>query len=180
MPTAAPRILSVARIEHIHSKARGGSNRVANLTLACDPCNQKKGAQDVSEFLASEPKRLARILVQAKRPLKDAAAVNATRLALLAALKTTGLPVTTGSGGLTKFNRSRLAIPKTPALDALCVGATESVTGWQQPALAIKAMGRGSYQRTRLDAFGFPRGYLTRQKQAFGFQTGFHGESGGS
>jgi hypothetical protein len=40
------------------------------------------------------------------------------------------------------------------------------------PVLAIKASGRGSYQRTRLDKYGFPRGYLTRQKKAKGFQTG--------
>jgi hypothetical protein len=32
--------------------------------------------------------------------------------------------------------------------------------------------GRGSYQRTRLDRFGFPRGYLTRRKRIHGFQTG--------
>ncbi|MBI3145807.1 MAG: hypothetical protein HYZ18_11255 [Pseudogulbenkiania sp.] len=38
--------------------------------------------------------------------------------------------------------------------------------------LAIKASGRGSYQRTRLTAHGFPGGYLTRQKRHFGFQTG--------
>ena len=38
--------------------------------------------------------------------------------------------------------------------------------------MVIKATGRGSYQRTRLTANGFPRGYLTRTKQIKGFQTG--------
>jgi hypothetical protein len=33
-------------------------------------------------------------------------------------------------------------------------------------------MGRGRYQRTRLTQYGFPRGYLIRQKQVHGFQTG--------
>jgi hypothetical protein len=33
-------------------------------------------------------------------------------------------------------------------------------------------MGRGSYCRTRLDAYGFPRGYCTRHKVVLGFQTG--------
>ena len=160
------------QIEHIHSKACGGSNRVSNLTLACEPCNQGKGAQDVRVFLAKDAKRLERILAQAKRPLKDAAAVNSTRWKLFNALKTTGLPVTTGSGGLTKFNRVQFGIPKTHALDAVCVGAVSTVTGWQKPTLTIKATGRGSYQRTRLDAFGFPRGYLTREKRIQGFQTG--------
>ena len=159
-------------IDHIHPKAKGGSNRVSNLTLACVPCNTKKGARDVSEFLAHDPKRLDRILSQSKQPLKDAAAVNSTRWALHQRLKTTGLPVTTGSGGLTKYNRARLGIPKSHVLDATCVGSVSTVTGWQKPTLAIKATGRGSYQRTRLDAFGFPRGYLTRSKSSFGFQTG--------
>jgi len=159
-------------LDHIQAKARGGSNQASNFTLACIPCNQNKGAQDLRAFLAKDPKRLEKILAQAKRPLKDAAAVNATRWALLVTLKSTGLPVTTGSGGLTKFNRSRLEIPKTHALDAVCVGVITTVTGWQKPTLEIKATGRGSYQRTRLDAYGFPRGYLTRQKRIKGFQTG--------
>ena len=160
------------QIEHIHSKACGGSNRVSNLALACQPCNQKKGAQDVRVLLAKDAKRLDRILAQAKRPLKDAAAVNTTRWALFNALKARGLPVNTGSGGLTKFNRVQLGIPKTHALDAVCVGSVSAVEDWRKPTLAIKATGRGSYQRTRLDAFGFPRGYLTRKKRIRGFQTG--------
>jgi len=159
-------------LDHIHPKAGGGSNRVSNLTLACVPCNQKKGAQDVRVFLAKDTKRLDRILAQAKRPLKDAAAVNSTRWALFNALKGSGLPVNTGSGGLTKFNRVQIGIPKTHALDAVCVGAVSGVTGWGKPTLGIKCTGRGSYQRTRLDAFGFPRGYLTREKRIQGFQTG--------
>ena len=159
-------------IDHIESKARGGSNRISNLALACRPCNQKKGASDIAVFLAKDPVRLARIRTQAKRALKDAAAVNATRWKLFEALKSTGLPVSIGTGGQTKFNRSRLGIPKTHALDATCVGAVDCVLDWHKPTLTIKATGCGSYQRTRVDAFGFPRGYLTRQKRIHGFQTG--------
>ncbi len=160
------------QVEHIVPRAKGGSNRVSNLCLACGPCNTAKGAQDVREFLAHDSKRLTKIKAQAKAPLKDAAAVNATRWALFTALQSTGLPVETGTGGRTKFNRTRLHIPKGHALDAACVGAVDAVTGWRAPTLRIKAAGHGSYQRTRLDAFGFPRGYLTRQKRHFGFQTG--------
>ena len=160
------------QIDHIHPKARGGSNRVSNLTLACRGCNQHKGADDINVFLAKDPVRLARILAQARRPLKDAAAVNATRWKLVGALKATGLPVVTGSGGQTKFNRTRLDMPKAHALDAACVGHVDAVVDWHKPTLAIKATGCGSYQRTRVDAYGFPRGYLTRQKRIHGFQTG--------
>lgn len=162
------------QVEHIHPKAKGGSNRISNLTMACGQCNEKKGAQDISVFLKKDKKRLDQIMAQAKQPLKDAAAVNSTRWALFNALKTLGLPVTSGSGGLTKLNRVRLEIHKTHALDAACVGTTESVVDWQRPTLAVKATGRGSYQRTRLTKYGFPRGYLMRQKAVHGFQTGDH------
>lgn len=160
------------QVEHIHPKARGGTNRVSNLTLACEPCNTRKGAQPIEVFLSHKPEVLARIQARAKRPLKDAAAINATRWALFNALKATGLPVEVGTGGRTKWNRHRFSIPKSHALDAACAGVVEAVTGWQRPALAIKATGRGSYQRTRLDKFGFPRGYLMREKSVKGFQTG--------
>jgi hypothetical protein len=160
------------QIEHIVARARGGSNRVSNLALACGPCNQAKGALSVEVFLAKAPKRLAAILAQAKCPLKDAAAVNATRWDLAHALKATGLPVELASGGRTEFNRTTLGMPKTHALDAACVGTLSAVTAWQKPTLAVKCMGRGSYQRTRLDKYGFPRGYLTREKRVHGFQTG--------
>ena len=159
-------------IDHIHPRSQGGSDRVSNLTLACRTCNQKKRNRPVGEFLSKKPDLLKKILARAQAPLKDAAAVNATRWALFQALKSTGLPVETGSGGRTKFNRARLGLPKTHSLDAACVGIVDRVSGGQGPVLSIKAAGRGAYQRTRLDAFGFPRGYLTRKKTHVGFATG--------
>jgi len=158
-------------IDHIVPDAKGGSSRASNLTLACKPCNRAKGKMDVRDFVKDKG-RLARILKHAKTPLKDAAAVNSTRKALLKALQETGLHVETGSGGRTKWNRSRLSIPKTHALDAACVGTLGKVLNWKRPTVEIKCTGRGSYQRTRLDKFGFPRGYLTRSKRVKGFQTG--------
>ncbi|MDD2727621.1 RNA-guided endonuclease IscB [Malikia sp.] len=159
------------QVEHIHPKARGGTNRVSNLTLACAPCNQNKDALPVEVFVTDQA-RLARIQAQLKRPLKDAAAVNSTRRALVQALTATGLPVETASGGRTKYNRPRLGLPKTHALDAVCVGDVNVVTDWGQPALTLKCTGRGSYQRTRLNQYGFPRGYLMRTKRVKGFATG--------
>ncbi len=99
------------QIEHLTPRARGGSNRVSNLTLACEPCNIRKGTQTAAEFGFPD------LQAQAKRPLHDAAAVNATRWALYERLKVTGLPVETGTGGRTKWN-----LPKTHWLDAACVG----------------------------------------------------------
>ena len=159
-------------IDHIHPRSKGGTDKISNLTLACHSCNQKKGSRNLSEFLEKKPELLSKILARAKAPLKDAAAVNTTRWALFQALKRTRLPVETSSGGRTKYNRTRLGLPKTHSLDAACVGRVDRVEGGDRPVLSIKATGRGSYQRTRLDAFGFPRGILTRTKAPFGFRTG--------
>ncbi|MHB8147167.1 MAG: RNA-guided endonuclease IscB [Vulcanimicrobiaceae bacterium] len=165
------------QIEHVVPKSGKGSNRIANLAIACEPCNTKKGKQPIEDFLAHDPARLAKILAQLKAPLNDAAAVNSTRWALFHALERTGLPVTTGSGGQTKFNRTNLGLQKTHALDALCVGPMNAITSvqrFEQPTLAIKATGRGAYKRTRLTPHGFPRGYLMRTKRVRGFTTGDH------
>jgi 5-methylcytosine-specific restriction endonuclease McrA len=93
-------------VEHIMPNARGGSNRISNLTIACKPCNQAKNTQTAAEFGHPEVQK------QAKQPLKDAAAVNATRWALYHRLETTGLPVEVGTGGRTKFNRAQQGYPK--------------------------------------------------------------------
>ncbi len=50
------------QIEHIHPKAKGGTNRVSNLCLACEPCNIKKGTQDIQVFLKKKPDVLKRVV----------------------------------------------------------------------------------------------------------------------
>jgi len=160
------------QIEHIHPKAKGGTNRISNLCLACEPCNLKKGTQDIAQFLSKKPDLLKQIQSQSKRPLKDAAAVNSTRWALFNRLKETGLPVSTGSGGQTKFNRTRLGIPKTHWLDAACVGEVESLEVLTTQPLKIKATGHGSRQQCRTDKYGFPCRYVPEDPFVKGFQTG--------
>ncbi|MEG4485472.1 RNA-guided endonuclease IscB [Microcoleus sp. D2_18a_B4] len=160
------------QVEHIHPKAKGGSNRISNLCLACEKCNIKKGSQDIEQFLSKKHEILKRILSQAKRPLKDAAAVNSTRWALFNRLRRTGFPVSTGSGGLTKFNRTRLNLAKTHWLDAACVGSIVSLKVLTNKPLLIKATGHGTRQMCRTDKFGFPSRYVPRFKFVKGFQTG--------
>jgi len=162
-------------LDHVQPKSRGGSNRVANLVPACIPCNTSKGSQPIEQFLSHDPLRLARIRNQLKTPLKDAAAVNATRWALFQALSSLALPLQAGTGGQTKFNRKRYDLPKTHTFDAVCVGMMDTVvtiSNSNRAILVITCMGRGSYQRTRVTANGFPRGYLMRGKRARGFATG--------
>ena len=155
-------------IEHIVPKSRGGSNRVSNLTLACTPCNQKKGNQTAKEF--GHPK----VQAQAKQPLQDAAAVNATRWKLFASLEATDLPLEIGTGGRTKFNRTKQNYPKTHWLDAVCVGESGEqvfVSSHHAPLL-IQATGRQSRQMCRVDRFGFPRTKAKQSRIQKGFQTG--------
>ncbi len=160
-------------IDHVVPKARGGSNRISNLVLACVDCNEKKGSQPVEVFLKNRPEVLDRIKRRLKTSLAHAATVNATRWSLFSALKAFGLPVETGSGALTKFNRHTFGVPKEHWLDALCAGRVNGVHYPERMGiLQVRCTGRGSYQRTRLDKYGFPRGYLTRQKRVHGFATG--------
>jgi 5-methylcytosine-specific restriction endonuclease McrA len=159
-------------IEHVHPRSKGGSDRVSNLTLACHACNQSKGSRDVKEFLSGKPDVLKRVLAQIKAPLKDAAAVNATRWKLLETLKTTGLPVSTGSGGQTKFNRVRLGLPKTHWLDAACVGDVDTLEVLTTQPLLIKATGHGTRQMCGIDKYGFPSRHRSRVQIHKGFQTG--------
>jgi 5-methylcytosine-specific restriction endonuclease McrA len=160
------------QIEHIHPKAKGGTNRISNLCLACDTCNKKKGVQNIETFLAKKPEVLNNIIAQAKQPLKDAAAVNSTRNALLNRLKKTGLPVVTASGGRTKFNRSRLELPKTHWIDAACVGLVDNLKLLTTKPLLIKATGHGTRQMCGTDKYGFPTRHRTNKRFSFGFQTG--------
>lgn len=161
-------------IEHIIAKSKGGSNRVSNLTLSCHSCNQAKGNKPVEEFLKKKPEVLKRILAQAKAPLKDAAAVNATRWELYRRLQSTGLPVEVGSGGRTKFNRKTREIDKQHWTDAACVGASTQellLLNGVKP-LILKAKGHGRRQRCGTDRYGLPIRHAPAQKFFMGFQTG--------
>jgi len=156
------------QVEHIVPKARNGSNRVSNLTVACEPCNLLKGNNTAEEF--GHPK----VQAQAKQPLKDAAAVNTTRRVLSQRLEATGLPVEVGTGGRTKYNRNVRKLPKAHWLDAACVGASTpevlKVKGMRP--LIIIATGHGSRQMCRVDKHGFPRTSAKKFKRVHGFQTG--------
>jgi len=155
-------------IEHIVPRSRGGSDRVSNLTLSCTACNRDKGDRTAAEY------GFPKIQQQAKQPLRDAAAVNATRYAVGNALKELGLPVSFWSGGRTKHNRMRQGYSKAHWLDAACVGeAGESVFIPCIRPLFAQAVGRGSRLFCRPDRHGFPRQRpKQRSKTVRGFRTG--------
>jgi hypothetical protein len=163
------------QIEHIIPKSKGGTDRPSNLTIACQPCNQKKGNLSLDEFLAKKPDILQKVKVQLKATFKDAAAVNATRYRVGNMLKGFNLPVTFWSGGRTKFNRTQQGYAKDHWIDAACVGIGGQATliDPKLRPLLIKATGRGNRQMCRVDKYGFPRtSAKIRQKRVFGFATG--------
>jgi 5-methylcytosine-specific restriction endonuclease McrA len=158
-------------IEHIQPKSKGGSDRISNLCLACHKCNQNKGSKDIKEFLKGKPDVLNRILKQAKAPLKDAAAVNSTRWALIDVLGKFGLDVFAGTGGRTKFNRIRFGLPKAHWIDAACVGLVETIKLVTTKILKVKATGFGGRQRCQTDKFGYPQKHRPL-RPILGFCTG--------
>src|SRR6185437_215279 len=156
------------QVEHIIPRKRQGSDRISNLTLACESCNQRKGTQTAAEFGFPD------MQAQAKQPLRDSAAVNTTRWALYERLQGLGLHVEVGTGGRTKWNRTQRGLPKTHWLDAACVGASTPATlhVGQIVPLAVTAMGRHSRQMCRTDAHGFPNKAPKATSVVGGFRTG--------
>lgn len=155
-------------IEHLVPRSRGGSDRIANLTLACHACNQAKGDRTAAEY--GHP----HLMEQACMTLKDAAAINATRWALYARLIATNLPVEVGTGGRTQYNRLRLGLEKAHWVDAACIGAStpdELRVAGVSP-LQIRAMGHGSRQMCRMNKYGFPRTGPKQVRVVKGFRTG--------
>ena len=161
-------------IDHVQPRTKGGSDRVANLVIACHSCNQAKADHRLEDFLYDQPEVLKRVQAQRKAPLKDAAAVNSTRWALYERLKALKLPLETGSGGLTKWNRQNQALPKTHWIDAAVVGAStpDRLRLRHARPWLIEATGRQSRHMVNVDTFGFPRGHAKGPSCVWGFKTG--------
>jgi 5-methylcytosine-specific restriction endonuclease McrA len=155
------------QVEHIVPRARGGSDRVSNLTLACAPCNERKGTQTAAEF------GFPLIQAQAKAPLTDAAAVNATRWALYRRRSRMDCPWRRGQGGAPSGTARAAGCPRP-------TGATRPVSERARPRRCTwrgcarwesrpRGTARGSSAgRT---ATGSPR-VTVRAKCSFGMRTG--------
>ena len=133
------------QVEHIVPKARGGSDRVDNLTLACEPCNQLKGNKTAAEF------GFPQIQAQARLPLRDAAHVSALKTALLTQLRQQfgEERVQVRYGYQTKYHRIQvLNLPKSHAHDAVAIACEEREVVMPLPVCwYMRCLPRGSYQR---------------------------------
>lgn len=141
----------VLEIEHIIPKSRGGSNRVSNLVIACRQCNRRKGNKTAAEFGHPEVQPLA-------RKLSDVAVMNTTRKAIIRMLISYDIPVWTGTGGQTKWNRTRQGYPKEHWIDAACVGDSgkEVQLDPNTQPLYIKAVRRQNRRMIIPNSIGFP------------------------
>ena len=133
------------QIEHIVPTSRGGSDRVSNLTLACEACNLKKGTKTASEF------GFPAIQAQARVALKDAAHVSSLKTAMVLSLREqfAERQVRIAYGYETKYKRIQvLALPKSHSNDAVAIACEigERVTSLEA-TYQIRCLERGQYQR---------------------------------
>ena len=133
------------QIEHLVPKARGGSDRVDNLTLACESCNQRKGNRTAAEF------GFPHLQAQACLPLRDAAHVSSLKTILLAQLKEQfgERQVQVRYGYQTKFQRIQvLDLPKSHPNDAVAIACEiGEMVKPSETTYHIRCLARGQYQR---------------------------------
>jgi len=100
--------------------------------------------------------------------------MNVIRFKVVENLKQFHLPIELGSGGLTKYNRTKQNLPKDHWIDAACIGNIGSsvIIHNRLIPLHIKAIGRGSRQMCRVDQYGFPRTKAKIKGSVYGFKTG--------
>ena len=154
-------------VEHIIPKARFGSNRPDNLTMACQLCNEKKGklyGKEIEEKLGADfAKKVQAAARKSKQGLSDAAAVNTIRWKLFETLKAIGLPVISGTGGKTAYHRNLARLPKTHYYDAAAVALVPKPPKDLKVAI-IKSVGYGRRDLRKFSVTkpGFNYGNLKR------------------
>ena len=158
-------------IDHIVSRAKGGSNSTFNLTPACRLCNEKKSNLSLKEFGKLMNKDFSNL--EPKKLPKDAAIVQSARNYMVKEIAKLVPNTTTYEAWLTKYNRDQLGLPKQHYYDALSVGEIPNKFNFlTDKILVISAKGRGSRQMCRMDSYGFPRTSAKASKSVKGFQTG--------
>ena len=159
--------------DHVIPRAKAGLDRSDNIVVCCRPCNEKKGGRHPNEIEGEFGRRVQSALRAAKKPMRDAQAVNTIRWKISETLKHTGMPLYYGTGGQTRHNRKQAGLPKTHYYDAASVHCVPVDDTPEHPVLAIHAVGYGHRGdlgdfQTVQTAPGFLRPY-TRVEQCSGF-----------
>ena len=158
-------------IDHIVSRAKGGTNSTYNLTPACRSCNERKSNLSLKEFGKLMNKDFSKL--EPKKLPQDAAIVPSARNYMEKEIAKLVPDTKTYEAWLTKYNRDQLGLPKQHYYDALSVGEIPSKFNFlTDKILQISARGRGSRQMCRMDSYGFPRTSAKSSKSVKGFQTG--------
>ena len=162
---------SVLEWEHKQPKSRGGSDKLSNATLSCHKCNQEKNNLTPKEWMESIQSKAHKTKLdearvkgisdvmsgKASASNRYCAWANSTRRAEEKALFAIFGNVECSSGGRTKFNRTRLGLPKQHFIDALCVGEVPQdgfVDKTNKYYLTVEAMGRGTRFRGKINKCG--------------------------
>ena len=162
-------------VEHMLPKARGGSNRIDNLTLSCHDCNEKKGTLTAEEFIqqtlpAKKATTKLKQLPNEKRLFKYMAHMNATRWTLYNTIKERYPNVEMTYGYITKYNRIQAGLPKAHHIDAKCITGFATVPSMEQTVVKVK-MRRHNRQLHRAT---FSKGHVRKAASLptviFGFQ----------
>lgn len=130
-------------VEHMIPKAKGGSNRIDNLTLSCHSCNQKKGTLTAEEFIkqalpAEKVTKKLKQLSKEKRLFKYMAHMNATRWTLYDAINDKYPNVKMTYGYITKYNRINAGLPKAHHIDAKCITGFAQVPSFDTTVVKMK------------------------------------------
>lgn len=130
-------------VEHMLPKAKGGSNRIDNLTLSCHSCNQKKGTLTAEEFIkqtlpAEKVAKKLKQLSKEKRLFKYMAHMNATRWTLYDAINDKYPNVKMTYCYITKYNRIQAGLPKAHHIDAKCITGFAQVPSFDTTVVKMK------------------------------------------
>ena len=146
-------------LDHVIPTSHGGTGRVANLTAACLPCNQRKGNQLPEEFLADRPEKLRQLLEQDPgRSYRDETWMNTMMPFILENLAGLEIPVEQTNSALTGWNRKQMQLPKTHYHDAAILGNCKSLSGMPELVARVKPSNGRSKQKANVDGNGTPTG----------------------
>lgn len=112
------------QIEHIIPRAKGGTDRVSNLTLACERCNRAKGTQDIAVFLKKKPARPQAHSCPGQSPTQRCSGSECDQVGALRATKGHRAARRVREWGLDQVQSKRTPLPE-DALARRCVCGQE-------------------------------------------------------
>jgi len=169
------------QVEHKHPKSRGGSNKIDNLSLASQVCNQAKGNLTLEEWLNKlkqsnkelDKKRITHIEKVIKneptKPKNYGAWINSYHKKLIKDVESIGFKNIELSDGITtSYNRKQQNIEKEHYNDAICIGnIPNEFNDYTTVAYIITAKGRGKRLKGQKNSCGILTKNNVRKEKTF-------------